>query len=399
MMGWRMRQGDERVRREQRRGSRCRIAFAGAGGAGIGLGCIVAVWGASGCGSRSGLDGFAEPEPREFGAVPARVTPVPPAPIEVFPVTAPEAAPRQAGCVDVTRSYVSFPPTVMLLIDQSQSMTERFGQSTRWDVLRDAIVDPENGLLAWLDASSSIGLMLYSSVNGFAEGGQCPLLEQVDIALGNADAIRAAYLAQAPRFRGDTPTGDSIDQAVVALNAVSGTVKYILLLTDGQPDTCAEPNPQNGLDEAILAAQNAYAQGIRVYTVGVSEEIARGSLQAMANAGVGKDPGLIFGRDGGAAEPLSASTEPRALAEQLKGIIGDVRSCTVELGEDVGPTRAFDGTLELDGTLLRFGDIDGWTFVDADTLKIHGTACDRILGQGERLQVHFPCVEPFSPPR
>jgi hypothetical protein len=287
----------------------------------------------------------------------------------------------------------------MLLIDQSQSMTERFGASTRWDVLRDAIVDPENGLLAWLDSSSSIGLMLYSSVNGFAEGGACPLLEQVDIAFGNASAIRAAYLAQAPRFRGDTPTGDSIDQAVLALNAVPGSAKYILLVTDGQPDTCAEPNPQNGIDEAILAAQNAYTQGIRVYTVGVSPEIARGSLQSMANAGMGKDPRLIFGTDPDAEEPLSASTESRALAEQLKGIIGDARTCNVDLGQQLGPTRAFDGTLELDGTVLRFGDINGWTFVDDDTVQIHGAACDRILGQGERLEIHFPCVERFASPR
>jgi hypothetical protein len=302
------------------------------------------------------------------------------------------------GCVDISRSYASVPPTVMLLIDQSASMDDRFGGSTRWAVLRDAIVNPEDGLLSWLDPSASIGLMLYTSLDGFRSGLGCPLLTHVAAAFGSAERIRGVYLATEPLEDGDTPTAEGIDAAVVQLNQVPGAAaKYILLLTDGIPDTCAVPDPQDGLFAAIDAVERAFAQGIRVHTVGVSPEISRSGLQWMANAAAGKPAReLVWGRDADAEEPLYASTDPRELAAQLRGIIGDVRTCTIELDEKVGLGRAFEGRLVLDGTELEYGARNGWSFVDDDTLEVHGTSCERILGDGQRLQVTFPCLSDLT---
>lgn len=81
----------------------------------------------AGCGSRSGLEAGL-PASRGLGA-----------------------ASLPAGCVDIRRSYASVPPAVLLLIDRSTSMGFTFGDDSRWNVLRDAIVDPERGLLAALD--------------------------------------------------------------------------------------------------------------------------------------------------------------------------------------------------------------------------------------------------------
>jgi von Willebrand factor type A domain len=307
----------------------------------------------------------------------------------------------QRGCVDITRSYTSVPATVMLLIDQSGSMAQGgFGMGTRWDVLREAIVDPEHGLLAWLDQSASVGLMMYTSFDGFASDQGCPVITRVDAQIGNADRLRLAYSAEEPAPRGDTPTGESIDAAALQLGRVQGTApKYILLLTDGAPDTCAQPDPQWGLPQAIEAAQRAVAQGIRVYTVGVSEEINGADLQALANAGAGKDPDLVYERDPGAEQPLFARTDPQQLADQLKGIIGDVRSCSVDLGTTVDSARGLAGRLVLDGQTLLNDARNGWTFVDERTVLIHGAACEKILGDGERLEVRFPCRNDFTPPR
>jgi hypothetical protein len=352
------------------------------------------------CGSRSGLEGLeSSPEPRPL-------TPVPPPSPEPEPSRFAEPAPRpeppleQIGCVDFTRSYTSVPATVLLLIDQSGSMTFRdFAGRSRWDVLREAVVDPESGLLAWLDQSARVGLMLYTSFDGFAGPG-CPIITRVDAEFGNVEKVRGAYLAEEPADDGDTPTGDSIDEAARFLGGIGDTApKHILLLTDGDPDTCAQPDPQQGLPQALDAAQRAYQQGIRVHTVGVSTDIRATALQRMANAGAGKDPELVYGVDADAEQPLFASSDPRQLADQLKGIIGDVRSCTVELGTTVGIGRALDGRLLLDGVPLENDARDGWTFLDADTLLIHGAACERILGDGERLQVRFPCVTQRAPIR
>jgi hypothetical protein len=349
------------------------------------------------CGSRSGLLGELgeDPEAPEIAGDIPRPEPPSPELAPLLPSELPEEAPVEelTGCVDITHSYTSLPPTVMLLIDQSGSMAWRFGESTRWDVLRDAIIDPENGLLTWLDATASIGLMLYTSLDGDRSSFGCPMVRSVDVRFGNADEIRRIYELEDPIVDGDTPTGDSIEEAASRLNALGGAApKYILLVTDGLPDTCAVPDPQNGIDDAVRAVERAYGQGIIVRTVGVSADIAAGPLQRMANAGAGKAGSLVYGRDADAEQPLYASTEPQALAAQLKGVIGDVRSCTVELGTLVGPGRAFEGSLTLDGFPLEYGALNGWSFVDDDTLLVHGASCDRILGEGERLEVRFPCV-------
>lgn len=342
------------------------------------LGLVVG--GAAACGSRSGLDALlieqAEPGFGEIAAPPLR----------------PE--PQLAGCVDIRKSYASVPPAVMLLIDRSTSMNRDFGDDSRWNVLRDAILEPERGLLASLDQRARIGLMLYTGEGGFSNPIGCPVITQVDAEFGSLERVRDTYLAAEPARRGDTPTGESIERATAELGRLGGSApRYILLATDGEPDTCAQPKPQNGMPEALAAAQNAFAQGIRVYTVGVSEGIAADRVQQMANAGAGKDPSLIYGRDPDAEEPLFANDDPRQLAAQLAGIIGDVRTCTIELGAPIGSERSLEGRLSLDGQVLERDESEGWTFVDDDTLAIRGAACDTILGDAQQLEVRFPCED------
>ena len=335
-----------------------------------------------GCGSRSGLDALLLERADEVAATPL------------------SAAPQLAGCVDIVRSYASVPPAVMLLIDRSTSMGFRFGDDSRWNVLRDAIVDPEQGLLASLDERARVGLMLYTGEGGFNNPAGCPVITSVEAEFGNVDRVREAYLAAEPAARGDTPTGESIDRATAALGGLEGSApKYILLATDGEPDTCAQPKPQNGMPTALAAAQNAYAQGIRLYTVGVSEGIGADRVQQMANAGAGKDPNLVYGVDDDAEQPLFANSDPKQLAAQLSGIIGDVRSCIIELGTPIGREGSLEGRLILDGRRLQRDARDGWTFVDEDTLAIRGAACDTILSQGQRLEVRFPCDPESAPPR
>jgi hypothetical protein len=346
------------------------------------------------CGSRSGLYG-------ELGVdLPVR-------PNSAFPGdTDSEELPRLAtdgptfgaqpalpppGCVDFVRNYTSLPATVLMLIDQSGSMNVPFGDSTRWDVLRTAIIDPQRGLLQRLPADTRVGMTFYTSFRGFA-GGTCPVLASSVIATGSYEAITSLYQDTEPAPAGDTPTGDAIDAASAVLSQDSGRgPRYILLLTDGVPDTCAQPNPQFGLDEAVDAAARAYQRGVRVVTVGVSDSLAGWALQQMANAGAGKASGLVFGQDPGAERPLSAASDPATLAGQLAGLIGDVRTCLVDLGQDVFVAQGGLGSFELDGRTLSYRGADGWSFRDGRTVEIHGAACDRILGTGEQLKVRFPC--------
>jgi len=344
------------------------------------------------CGSRSGIEPLtrADIEAPELEAAAAPEDTSPPAEAELAAPSASIGAPT--GCVDITRRYASSPPTVLLLIDQSSSMRESFGESTRWDVLRQAIVDPDEGLLTWLDASANIGLISYTSLNGYERGRECPITQREDVRLGNAERIRRFYGAVEPFLGGDTPTADAIDLAVSTLAAADiGPARYVLLLTDGVPDTCAEPDPQNGFDDAVDAVVRARELGVSVKAVGVSPEIERRGLQRMANAAAGKPLDLEYGEDAGAEAPLYASTQPRELATQLKGVFGDVRSCSVELGTDVDARRAGQGRLVLDGRELEYRGVDGWSLASAHEIELHGRACSSVLDGGEQLEIELPC--------
>jgi hypothetical protein len=373
--------------------SRQRKASAARAGSGLVAAACCAALLALACGSRSGLSGLLVTDRDELPPPAGQNTGAEPPPLLTS-----EPEPERRGCVDITRSYTSVPPTVLLLIDHSLSMSFGFGASTRAQVLRQAILDPEHGLLVSLDASARVGLMLYTGRGGFSNPLGCPLIAEVPARFDNMEAVRSAYLADDSLPRGDTPTGESIDRAAQALAGIDGP-RYILLATDGTPDTCAQPKPSQGMPRALDAAQRAFAQGIRVFTLGVSNGLDASRLQQLANAGAGKDPGLVHGVDADAEEPQSADSDPQRLATQLKGIIGDVRTCTIPLGTTVGAERALDGRLTLDGEPLRNDAREGWTFVDGETVEIHGAACEKILSDGERLEVRFPCENEVVPPR
>ena len=164
----------------------------------LGAGLVLAGLVASGCGSRSGLLGDDERVAEELepqGAAGARFTPLLPPEEERAPLPRPE--PALEGCVDRRFSYDTLPPTVLLLIDQSGSMEFGFGGGgSRWDVLRNAVVDPDEGVLSRLDTSVRFGLMLYTSFDGFRRG-TCPMLTESRIAIGNAESLsRLSSLAQ-----------------------------------------------------------------------------------------------------------------------------------------------------------------------------------------------------------
>ena len=66
------------------------------------------------------------------------------------------------SCADVTVTFEKQIPTVVLLIDQSGSMTESFGNGTRWNVLYDTLMDPGTGLVKALETDVRFGLALYT---------------------------------------------------------------------------------------------------------------------------------------------------------------------------------------------------------------------------------------------
>ena len=110
-------------------------------------------------------------------------------------------------CADADVTFEPQIPTVMLLIDQSGSMTSGFGGTNRWDAVYDALLNAQDGIVLTLQEEVRFALGLYTSFNG-NDGGECPVITEVPPDLSNYAAIEAVYAANQPED--ETPTGESI---------------------------------------------------------------------------------------------------------------------------------------------------------------------------------------------
>ncbi|EYF03029.1 vWA domain-containing protein [Chondromyces apiculatus] len=287
------------------------------------------------------------------------------------------------NCPSITVSFDKVTPTVMLLIDQSGSMNDDFGgDGNRWEVLYDALMNQQNGVVATLSDEIRFGLALYTSRDGF-QGGTCPRITQVNASLGNYESIRQMYEDANPDD--ETPTGESIDKTVDYLKTIMAPgPKMILLATDGMPDTCAEPNPQNGEEESVTAAKRAFDEGIKTVVLSVGPEVALDHLQDMANAGAGIQNG-----QGNAA--YYQALNQASLIDAFEQIIGGVRACVFTLGGVVTTDDPGQGEVLLDGEPLTYNDPDGWRLNNESEMELVGDACTKIQESAHELKVTFPC--------
>jgi len=194
------------------------------------------------------------------------------------------------GCIDVEVGFNPVIPNVVLVIDQSLSMTDGEGFGTlvdqeitagtytpwgcpenpedpldspdqaddnwRWNVVRNVLFNPTTGIVKGLEESVRFGMALYSSQNGSVPpmgGGDppvCPMLTEVPIIemetdFGNYDEMLAQMLCS--NLIVDTPTRESLAQVANQFaEAELDGPKIIVLATDGLPDSCACPNYSQG---------------------------------------------------------------------------------------------------------------------------------------------------------
>jgi hypothetical protein len=299
-----------------------------------------------------------------------------------------DAAYMQPGeCQRADVSATRVIPTVVLVIDQSGSMTEKFGSGDRWNVLRDFLLKPD-GLIASLETQVRFGIAMYSAIgpmNGMPL--QCPIVTSVTPAVNNFAAISTAYKNAVPL--NETPTGDSIDKIVSELPKPTADQEnspvVLVLATDGEPDRCEELNPQNGQAEAIAAVTHAFEMGIRTFIISVGDEVSTKHQQDVANAGVGH-------KMGDANAPYWNAGDDATLRTALTEIIGAQVSCDVTLQGSVAAGNPCEGSVELNGVKLECKGKDGWELSDPKHIRLLGKACSDFKTQ-KTAQVHatFPC--------
>jgi hypothetical protein len=296
------------------------------------------------------------------------------------------------GTVDV--QFAPQIPTVVLLIDQSGSMTANFGGQSRWDVVYDVLMDPNAGVVKALENTVRFGMALYS----YGAGPVCPELVEVNPpALGNHAALDSVYSQQAPYS--NTPTGDSIAAVTPQLVAFAEPgPKVIILATDGDPDRCENPDghDQTSKNEATAATQAAYTQGIETVVIAVGDEVSTIHQQDMANAGKGlavpaNNPCDPVADPANCAKSYTPATK-QEMIDAFNEIILGTRSCVFSLDGQVIAGKECDGTVIINGQPIPCNDANGWKLNTPTEIEFVGAACETILNDPEVVvEASFPC--------
>jgi hypothetical protein len=355
-------------------------------------------------------------------------------------------------CQDL--NVVSTPqiPTVELLVDTSSSMWTTMPPA--WPTLYGALMDPTKGAVAPLQSKIRFGFASYKGHQGASETDPaCATMTTVDPALNNHDAIDAVYQMVGASYdpqatydqKWETPTDYAINYATKILTAYMPDPpgkKYILLVTDGNPNTCQVIDPQCGQDLAIKATQDAFAAGVGLFVLGVGDIVVQPMngcpasarcgllhLQDLANAGVGAGvhptPGCDDWHASGCtftheqcnqgqmllatytpdapdvgtpfAVDTSTSNATTALVSALTALLNNAVSCTVDMDARVTGDPSL-GVVKLGGQPLTYGDPNGWTLEsDATSVTLQGTACTAFKGSGTDLSIQFPCDPSGNP--
>ncbi|MET0342499.1 MAG: vWA domain-containing protein [Polyangiales bacterium] len=310
----------------------------------------------------------------------------------------PETA--SAGCNQVELRFSARTPTVVVLVDRSSSMFEQGA----WEPLKSGVL----GAMDRLTGEVRFGFASYTGQSG----GSCPDLTQIDdAARGDVRAIRTAYEAlSAPSYKGETPTAPALRQVAEALAAdPTPGPKFVLLVTDGEPDFCDDGNVVCARDAVVAAAQDAHARGVGTLVFRVGAQVDRRHLEDVARAGRGE---LVEDREGAVAQQCS---QPRAryatsggagvlfdpdvrdqdaLDAALSQAVASLRSCTFDLRDDlqIDPGLADQGTVEIDGTRVPFDAVNGYVLDGPSRLELRGAACEALRKQSaERVRIDFPC--------
>lgn len=378
-------------------------------------------------------------------------------------------APDTGGsiCQQGNYKYVPQIPTVFLVVDRSGSM---FGCRTNGG----AMMGPGGGLLgpecvnhadtAWYPMRDGVLMVLRSLEDkvrfGFAAftGEQsdpvCPVLNPVLPSLNNANAIATNYNALGAPAKGETPTRKSLEQVAMLLKAdTTPGAKYILFVTDGEPDYCNDgSDPVCAPDSVIGELQTLEAGGITTLIMGISTRLTTISdavLQGFANAGAGQPvappypagqtldlnafwdrcnfipgwkadfdlTGRTPGHQNNPAGPFATVgtyataggtamvykpdlTNQTALVTEITRALSGVKSCTFDLNDLQGQMLTVNlNLLDMVGVSIMGTSIaldttgtNGWHMLSASVLELVGSACDTWrMPQNTDIRIDIPC--------
>jgi len=339
-------------------------------------------------------------------------------------------------CDEVTVNFDPKIPTVFVLVDRSDSMfTPNDKQVVTWEPLKAGVLS----VVSQLQDKVRFGFGAFTG----QQGGMCPIFESIAPALNNSAAISAVYqpLGRVSGAAGETPV-------MLALPLVKGLLdqvaddgdKYILFVTDGEPDFCDNGDSKCPIDAVVGGVQQLAAQGIHTIVFGLGTSIIANSgafLQAVANAGASLPPTAPFGamtkeQDvcyacqgiapwsalfpataphdcampgkqtlGAYGTPATNATvytpDPAnqdALAAEISNVVKGIKSCVFDLGGDIQVNLDLldKATVEIEGVVVPHASDNGWRMNSSTQLEFVGSACTTWKDPASKTtKFGFPC--------
>ncbi len=321
-------------------------------------------------------------------------------------------------------------PTVYILVDASSSMSSL----GFWDPMKAGVLD----VVEQLTADVRFGFGSYTGTNMMCAGLN-NLTPAGTIATDNYQMIADAYnmipapiISSNPSEKQETPTPLAIQQATEVLLAdESPGDRYILLVSDGQPDFCDDQTASCAIDATVAAMQLAFRQGIKTLVFAIeSDQITEPELfDYFAQAGAGEEPawgkgldvmpysGVVVGEcassavaaewnalrtaNGNAPDPATCmpvppmgdpncflpagdytagggtttailNSDPTALAQQILASVESLKSCVIDLNFEV--INEEEGEIfvgDLDNAIAQ----DQWRMNTPTQMELLGDAC------------------------
>jgi len=257
-------------------------------------------------------------------------------------------------CEKLNLTAMGNAPDMLIVLDRSTSML-----MGRWDPSASAIKQFTGGL----DETVSFGLMLFP-----AAGGDICAPGKVDVPVGEMNAQKiAATLTMSPPTQfpiGATPTSTALAAALTALDPQDCAdcipkPKYVLLVTDGEPN-CAD-DPVGDSNRAIDALT---AKGVKTYVIGYN--LASNPNSSMIMNG--------FAQHGG-TDKFYPVEDQAGLVKELTRLAGELVPCEFALMDDIGDPSYV--RVQIDGKTYNYGTdwkVDGRKIV----LDPMGGACPKL---------------------
>ena len=300
------------------------------------------------------------------------------------------ADPRPKTC---SVKSTALAPTLWLVVDGSGSMLEMLGDVSRWQAMKDALMDPNKGVVKTLEREVKWGLWMFDGpVAGpqlLPDGGvamptsppatTCPRVVSVDPAFENYQAIAKAYPPDP--LGGSTPTDKAL-QALINKLGSSEDPTSIVFATDGAPnDFCSmDLFPPDVRPNVVAAVKQLADRHIPTYVI----SLAGGDATLMEHL-------TSVAQSGGTNHPPFAPQNAGDLQTALRSIVNDETGCVVRLDARIMPARRCDATIKLAGSQLGCDAADGYMVQSPSTLRLQGDACLRYKKDKSSLQIELAC--------